>query len=108
MTKEGKSSAHTPAPWTFHSDADLKNRIEVGKAYWFNGSKGETILTAVHDSFSRVATDEAEANARLIAAAPELLAALIAFRDAKSPEEFTAAMIQNAEAAIAKASSPLK
>lgn len=57
---------HTPGPWhigvrTFHAGRDVY------------GPKGEPVAVA-DDAIT--ATPEAEANARLIAAAPELLAAL--------------------------------
>ena len=62
---------HTPGPWhigvrTYHAGRDVY------------GPKGEPVAVA-DDAIT--ATPEAEANARLIAAAPELLAALQAIMD---------------------------
>lgn len=62
------SAQHTPAPWTV-SGKQVKS-IDHGKRY--------TVATANNPKF----TDEANAsNARLIAAAPDLLAALIELSD---------------------------
>lgn len=60
----GKCKA-TPGPW----------RIEPGEhlAQWIVGPKGQTLCC---DEWRDVLPDEANANARLIAAAPELLEAL--------------------------------
>lgn len=60
---------HTPGPWTFDGDNPANQGFDVAL------SDGGAIATAYYceDGEGR---DEAEANARLIAAAPELLAAL--------------------------------
>ena len=92
---------HTPGPWhigvrTFHAGRDVY------------GPKGEPVAVA-DDAIT--ATPEAEANARLIAAAPDLLAALEALTACASmsgPAGTTAYLISNermqaARAAIAKA-----
>jgi hypothetical protein len=66
-------SGHTPGPWTV---GDVDNSIYV----WQDGGK-ESFISEV--SPEDVNEQEMVANARLIAAAPDLLAALIAYRDAK-------------------------
>jgi hypothetical protein len=60
-------NAHTPGPWT----AEGENNC------WVDGcnAEGQTALVA-KVSFGSPATQEQRANARLIAAAPELLEAL--------------------------------
>ncbi len=75
-------SAHTPGPWEFtsgpHDDPDFEDcdfLIAEQRA------RGEVVATAL-----TVATGSSEANARLIAAAPELLAALKAAAQFIEPE----------------------
>ena len=69
---------HTAAPWSIHWGA-----AQGGDGHWIVDSKdlcelSRIALVAFHDDESG---DETRANARLIAAAPELLSALIACRD---------------------------
>ena len=66
-TRKGKTMSHTPAPWKFESST--KTIRSVPANYWI----------ATIDSFDG-AVDH-EANARLIAAAPEMLEALKLARD---------------------------
>jgi hypothetical protein len=97
------SAQHTPGPWT---------------ADWNSGSHGYTIAgdhIAIGTAFSllgkRYGTGEASANARLIAAAPELLAALGLLETAsrrvaeghEMPDAYLRKMCERARAAIAKA-----
>lgn len=83
------STQHTPSPWTV-SGKQVKS-IDHGK--W------HTVATANNPKF----TDEANAsNARLIAAAPELLAALEGLLNAL-PSATTHPAIKAARAVIAKA-----
>ena len=93
--------AHTPGPWTIDEDGDTN-------------VMGETIAIGILDPQGHrvgeadgrdLSLPEAEANARLIAAAPELLAALVALLPLSETRdghlygsEFVAA-----DAAIAKA-----
>jgi hypothetical protein len=71
-------AAHTPGPWTFetpppeaYTDHDIHLDPEI--AFWIADTRvaGE-VLASVH----KTARGEHEPNARLMAAAPELLAAL--------------------------------
>jgi hypothetical protein len=61
--------AHTPGPWRVSSPARYGNRKEIF------GLSNEHVA-GVGDLGEQVAPFDSEANARLIAAAPELLAAL--------------------------------
>ena len=62
---------HTPGPWT------INENLEYGDEYWFGGEKGFCIdvgpatIGGLKDKI-----EQGKANARLIAAAPELLDAL--------------------------------
>ena len=76
-------SAHTPGPW------DVPNKsVKI---------RGCNFLATVHWE-----DDEAEANARLIAAAPDLLAAIRKLRSAHLHDCYEEA-IEMCDAAIAKA-----
>lgn len=87
-------SKHTPGPWTAY-----KRPEPVGFAEWeiYYGTDTECVAEVVHE----------EANARLIAAAPELLEALQAVirNDAENRDEFglSVNVCKQAIAAIAKA-----
>ena len=89
------TTQHTPSPWTV-SGKQVKS-IDHGKRY--------TVATANNPKF----TDEANANnARLIAAAPDLLAALQALVGEADLGELdydddTRALLDNARAAIERA-----
>lgn len=87
---ETKPTAHTPGPWEVSMGEDVRaeNGRWVAKMY----SQG-----SISDAARIVA--ESEANARLIAAAPELLAALKGMLD---PDGYTP-VLAIARAAIAKA-----
>lgn len=92
MSEQG----HTPGPW---GQRRLKRSIEI---FWL--STGKKIASISLNEF--ISNDKTEANARLIAAAPELLDALMAL----IPEGWTAddtmdhmPGIKQARAAIAKA-----
>ncbi len=77
----------TPGPWTICYDGQL------------DGPNGETICLFTWDSFKEFSEPTNSANARLLAAAPDLLAALIDLveRGTDSPEHVAA------ERAIARA-----
>jgi hypothetical protein len=53
--------SHTPGPWTFHEHAH----------FWLDGADGSTIFHL--DDYGNTCPHKDDANARLIAAAPELL-----------------------------------
>jgi glycine/D-amino acid oxidase-like deaminating enzyme len=66
---EGNAPAWTPGPWT-RCDG-------MGERYTLRADNGETLIaTAYFPRGRKNATDERKANARLIAAAPELYEAL--------------------------------
>ena len=88
---------HTPGPWTVNYETDI-NGMENDPE---NGCAG---LVDVAHVYMRTVPGRHEANARLIAAAPELLEALQeavdrqAYREGSGPNWW-----ENARAAIAKA-----
>lgn len=79
-------SAHTPGPWKVGSE-QLR-----GGLYWYVAIPGAEETIDLHES------ENGEANARLIAAAPDLFAAILKSDDA----HWTPAM----RAAIKKATTP--
>lgn len=91
------SDAHTPGPWVidgrFVEEPATKATIAHCNSFWTNpGKSGE----------------EADANLRLVAAAPDLLAAAVALRKfaalfAFETDEVAQAVLAQADAAIAKA-----
>ena len=86
--------AHTPGPWTIHLWGD--NEYDINAA-------SETVCNVPGFDDDTVDADRAGANARLIAAAPELLAALKAHLPwAEEPVQGWGAWA-DAVAAIAKA-----
>jgi hypothetical protein len=102
--KEEKVSEakHTPGPWELELDPDGGFIITNGPA----SKDGTWVLAARGPIAHRAAVSHA--NARLIAAAPDLLAALIRLRDLDvncSQEEDRAAW-DEAHKAIAKAEAP--
>lgn len=89
------SMEHTPGPWTNHgriSQPGLPHSAVAAK----------TLIARV---YSEAFGDEAQeaANARLIAAAPELLAVLVELTDLEGPLPGNQAWYIKARAAIAKA-----
>ena len=95
------STQHTPGPWAVSPDHIFRNQADIFEIHW--SAIGECIAECVHG----------EANARLIAAAPELLEALkeyiAAGENSVTATDDVAAMIRFGEAnkaalaAIAKA-----
>jgi hypothetical protein len=96
-------AGHTPGPWYCSPEADL-HRIGV-----YTGKNEETIICDVSDE-DLTRDEECEANAYLIAAAPEMLAALRQFeawdQDPHASETAAALMRREVHAAIAKATDP--
>lgn len=73
MTAERDAAAHTPGPWT----ANLHHtRQDGGRTYGFIFADGVVPTAAVVLGVEGMPQDEGRANARLIAAAPDMLAAL--------------------------------
>ena len=88
------TTQHTPGPWTRHKWHSQEDQISA---------KGGTIALVSH-IHTLVPEAEADANARLIAAAPDLLAALeaiVKITDGSQPNYPAVLMV--AQAAIAKA-----
>lgn len=93
-------SAHTPGPWVFEHDEDDDKFV-----VWLDPNHGyyQSQRAPIEREAWFLRDDqraEAEANARLIAAAPELLAALI---DVLAYVGFATAENQPAEGALANA-----
>lgn len=65
------TTQHTPGPWVFHTQPH-GDRIEGGRNHSIQNNSGVVILFDPPGS----ETDTFEANARLIAAAPDMLSAL--------------------------------
>jgi hypothetical protein len=85
-------SKHTPGPWKIEHDY---------KPYVINAGAGHTICAITGTAAIR---PEAEANARLIAAAPEMLEALKLVRESGLADEYGASAVEDAiNAAIKKA-----
>ena len=84
---------HTPGPWKFYDDSNdgKTNRIEIVAI-------GKTVARIYHS-----VPAEDLPNARLIAAAPDLLALLKELIDIEGPQPGTAAWADKVRAAIAKA-----
>lgn len=95
-------SAHSPGPWELVAikDRSIKHFCPVN-------AQGFSLLTVVHESETPFGAVFDDADARLIAAAPELLAALQAVirNDAENKNEtgLSIAVCGQAIAAIAKA-----
>lgn len=108
---------HTPGPWKLEPDwlgDDLRGHIPVSADREKGGQGGHLALAQVvwimeDDAQMGLSSPICEANARLIAAAPELLAALITAkwmleRDYIDEQKLTT--IRKCEAAITKATQP--
>lgn len=94
---------HTPAPWTADKlqDRDTFNIFASG----FNTAMCQ--VSVMENATRRVTGAEVAANADLIAAAPELLAALIDAADALAIHAPDSWVLIQARAAIAKAGAAL-
>jgi hypothetical protein len=69
MMKNGSKPTHTPGPWTvFHGK---QGQIEIDQ----DGERGAPSLASVHFPSNGLGKEINDANARLIAAAPDLLKA---------------------------------
>lgn len=92
---------HTPGPWMVW-DVDQS----IGTVTTADGEVNIAQAMMVKPAGSKEGNQERKANTRLIAAAPELLAALIALRDAEwGDASEILARRKAADAAIAKATS---
>ena len=93
-------SAHTPGPWSF-----ARVLYGRGKRRCIEAPNGGTVAWATTQS---VQATQAEANARLIAAAPDLLEALeetlaLALNAFSTTDPYVAGVVAKARAAIQKA-----
>jgi hypothetical protein len=94
--KTNKMPTHTPGPWE-------QGVGDEGEAQVYGSDGYRRIILASTENF-RIATDESKANARLIAAAPELLDALKeAVRELDLRCAFYGNAFANMRAAIRKA-----
>ena len=89
---------HTPAPWKAEFDEAVSVRSE-------DGSRICTInwLRGRHGLKGRIDGDEGNANARLIAAAPDLLETLKQIKRENQHYNFGSKLVRIVDAAIAKA-----
>jgi hypothetical protein len=116
-----KDLKHTPGPWEVHNATDVfiagdyegknyvcstdpDNKPLTGRPGW-SFPNGRKELEADPDSNTHIPFDEAKANAKLIAAAPELLEALQRFisYSERFSDGFESSMVKQAKAAIKKA-----
>lgn len=97
------STKHTPGPWRFEWDGS--EAVIIGRPTWpcvRHRVKGEWQI-AVTDDLIDEHPEESEANARLMAAAPELLESLKAMLSPRMDGPDSAQIWFAAEAAVAKA-----
>lgn len=89
---------HTPGPWEIDRDGGIP-------AVYMSHAKAWITFSPSVSGFGYDATDELEANARLMAAAPDLLALALAIREAADLAGITmnGPLATMARAAIAKA-----
>jgi len=101
------TTQHTPGPWNYD---------EYNGSLWITDDSGIGTIAQLIPEPNKGIWDEDKANARLIAAAPELLAALqsliqylpeedIYYEDASAYRQISAA-VERAEGVIAKATAP--
>lgn len=97
-------SKHTPGPWTITGPGKYIPGFSDGGDYAIEDAAGQIIAEAIHQ-VDRSEFRPAEANARLIAAAPEMLEALRRSLSWLSsyPGEGAMGCYDQARAAIAKA-----
>jgi hypothetical protein len=67
-----KAAGHTPGPWSYSEPGAIGKDTYSIYAYWLGRARGPLAYTAGPSDYG----DSAEANARLIALAPELLEAI--------------------------------
>ena len=94
---------HTPGPWVVRKEREL-NEYDVQEIY-IDTVNGPTSIASVWNPDRENEESESEYDAKLIAAAPDLLAALqrfIKFVDAQKLE-YESSMIRQAKKAIKKA-----
>ena len=103
------TTAHTPGPWIVEKDiGSTPSRVTFRIGGDMDAAGRQAAISseqgiAATNAPALMSTEEAEANARLIAAAPELLAALQTLANSLCPYDTDPKCWANAMAAIAKA-----
>ena len=98
-------SEHTPGPWVF----ECEDVGSYGSTFWLDSENGEEIISQSEDPYEGVLIKGGDfiANARLIAAAPDLLEALQDMYEwheiQEDPEWHGSPLEQRSSKAIAKA-----
>jgi len=98
-------SKNTPAPWAFQKAEDCMGRKLDEMVRWVITADGHSLWICTGPTWDQDHAEESESNARLIAAAPELLEALteiVAAADGDGWKKLDATFA-GARAAIAKA-----
>ena len=95
------SAEHTPGPWQFAEAGSWKDGVRTSKEYFVRRPDDDVAIAS--EILNPEDSTPSEANARLIAAAPELLAALEVCVDELKRNGIQSESIQDARAAIAKA-----
>ena len=108
MTTQPKleNTQHTPGPWVFtglhkSSENSYTGYIDFRHGSAEEGNRASGTIAQVDSWTTLEAFEECEANARLIASAPDLLVALLNARIALSGER--SPLLERMDAAIAKA-----
>jgi hypothetical protein len=94
---------HTPGPWFANTHHEKR---DGGRFYVFVTADGLVPVCAVGAGVEGFGREEGRANARLIAAAPDLLGALVELRNVGNDMAKRKAARARADAAIAKATQP--
>ena len=94
---------HTPGPWVIGGSVISNGKIPVARV--LHNGNGNPSRASDYDREAPRWVDGADANARLIAAAPDLLAALreLVTNNMGQPKGVTVPQLDNARTAIAKA-----
>lgn len=119
--EQEKQGTHTPGPWSVHNDwpfvivPDGHKRRSIGGSVHEKDDRESYAIQIADAAFNKYGTfaheipkEQAKANARLIAAAPEMFAALDSLTrwlnaHHESSDEFYIQSMEQARAAIAKA-----
>ncbi len=103
------NAKHTPGPWRQNSDDNAMSEYAVCAESFGHGFGSSVAVATQRDGRNPISRDEAMANARLIAAAPEIFCSLVELvemfdkHDDCADVEKTSAARNKARAAIAKA-----
>lgn len=99
------AAKHTPGPWEFLEDGRTEDEGNAARPLTICSPARDDLaeIYSRDDATVSVSRGEAIANARLIAAAPELLACLLELLDIEGPQPGTAGWAVIARAVIDKA-----